>query len=141
VKVLFVCLGNICRSPLAEGIARSLYKDIKFDSAGISNYHIGEPPCDKSRKIAKKFGISIDDLRARQVKKEDFSEFDLIVAMDRQNLLDLKRLGCRDAILLLDNKDVPDPYFFNGDEGMEEIYGMIKSGVERVIELYLKTLS
>ena len=135
-KILFVCLGNICRSPLAEGIARSLSDEFIFDSAGTSNWHTGESPCEKSRKIAKKVGISIDDLKARQVKKDDFEKFDLIVAMDRQNLVDLQKMGAKNAILLLENRDVPDPYFFNRDEGMREIYEMIKGGVERVLKLF-----
>jgi protein-tyrosine phosphatase len=133
-KILFVCLGNICRSPLAEGIARELNSEFHFDSAGTGSWHIGEMPCDKSRKIAKKFNTSIDDLRARQVKYEDFAKFDLLVAMDRQNLADLEKMGAKNAVLLLGDRDVPDPYFLNGDEGMTEIYEMIKDGVEKILK-------
>jgi protein-tyrosine phosphatase len=132
MKVLFVCLGNICRSPLAEGIARSLSDKHIFDSAGIGGWHIGEAPCAKSQLIAKKMGIDISFLKARQVTKDDIQKWDRVVAMDSKNLADLKKMGFRNAVMLLD-EDVPDPYFFDGDAGMEEIYKMIKKGVEKII--------
>ena len=133
MKILFVCLGNICRSPLAEGIARSLNEKAIFDSAGTGSWHIGEPPCQKSQLIAKRKGIDISDLRGRQVSKDDLEKWDKVVAMDSKNLADLKKMGFKNAVLLLD-KDVPDPYFFDGDKGMDEIFEMIKKGVERVIK-------
>jgi protein-tyrosine phosphatase len=133
MKILFVCLGNICRSPLAEGIARSLNEKAVFDSAGTGSWHIGEPPCQKSQLIAKRKGIDISDLRGRQVSKEDLEKWDKVIAMDSKNLADLKKMGFKNAVLLLD-KDVPDPYFFDGDKGMDEIFEMIKKGVEKVIE-------
>ena len=132
MKILFVCLGNICRSPLAEGIARSLNKEFVFDSAGTGHWHIGEPPCLKSQLIAKKMGIDISNLKARQLSKNDFNCWDKIVVMDTQNLKDVKNMGFKNVEMLLD-KDVPDPYFFDDDEGMNEIFNMIKKGVERVI--------
>ena len=132
MKILFVCLGNICRSPLAEGIARSLSNEHIFDSAGTGHWHIGESPCDKSILIAKRKGIDISSLRARQITKDDLCKWDKVIAMDSKNLRDLKAMGF-DAQMLLD-KDVPDPYFFDGDEGMDEIFEMIKEGVERVIK-------
>ena len=132
MKILFVCLGNICRSPLAEGIARSLSNEHIFDSAGTGHWHIGESPCDKSILIAKRKGIDISSLRARQITKDDLGKWDKVIAMDSKNLRDLKAMGF-DAQMLLD-KDVPDPYFFDGDEGMDEIFEMIKEGVERVIK-------
>jgi len=132
MKILFVCLGNICRSPLAEGIARSLSDKHIFDSAGTGHWHIGESPCQKSQLIAKRKGIDISDLKARQISKDDLGKWDKVIAMDSQNLADLKAMGFNDAVMLLD-RDVPDPYFFNGDDGMDEIYEMIKSGVLRHI--------
>ena len=135
-SVLFVCLGNICRSPLTEGLARERAKkmelDLAFDSAATSNYHVGEPPCDYSRRIAKEHGFDISMLRARQVETEDKRRFNLIVAMDRQNLSDLTNAGF-DAMLLgnfgdFGGKDVPDPYFFPSyEEGIQEVYGMIEA--------------
>jgi len=132
MKILFVCLGNICRSPLAEGIARSLSSEHIFDSAGTGHWHIGEPPCEKSQKIARKKGIDISNLRARQVSKEDLNKWDKIVVMDERNLKDMKKLGFKNVQKLLDI-DVPDPYFYDSDEGMDELYEMIKKGVEKLI--------
>jgi len=132
MKILFVCLGNICRSPLAEGIARSLSSEHVFDSAGTGHWHIGEPPCEKSQLIAKRKGIDISNLRGRQISKDDIGKWDKVIAMDSQNLADLKAMGFDNAEMLLD-RDVPDPYFFNGDEGMDEIYEMIKAGVQKHI--------
>jgi protein-tyrosine phosphatase len=131
MKILFVCLGNICRSPLAEGIARSLSNEHIFDSAGTGHWHIGEAPCQKSQLIAKRKGIDISSLRARQITKEDLGKWDKVIAMDSKNLRDLKAMGF-DAQMLLD-KDVPDPYFFDGDDGMDEIFEMIKKGVEKLL--------
>jgi len=133
MKILFVCLGNICRSPLAEGIARSLSDEHIFDSAGTGHWHIGEPPCEKSQLIAKRKGIDISDLRARQISKEDLGKWDKIVVMDERNLQDVKKLGFKDAVKLLD-RDVPDPYFYDSFEGMDELYEMIKKGVESILK-------
>lgn len=134
-SILFVCLGNICRSPLAEGIAQNLNEKynlgLKIDSAGTGAYHIGEPPCDNSIKIAKQKGIDISSQKARQVKKEDFSKFDLIIALDNNNLKDLKNISCKNVKLLGDfgyeGADVPDPYFFPGFEGFEKVYEQIET--------------
>jgi protein-tyrosine phosphatase len=130
MKILFVCLGNICRSPLAEGIARSLSNEHIFDSAGTGHWHIGEPPCEKSQLIAKRKGIDISKLRARQIDSSDLNKWDKIIVMDSQNLEELKKRGFKNVEKLLDI-DVPDPYFFDGDRGMDEIYEMIKKGVEK----------
>ena len=132
MKILFVCLGNICRSPLAEGIARSLYPEYEFDSAGTSRWHEGESPCLRSILIAKKKGIDISNYKARQVNKDDLTKWDLVLAMDFNNLKDLKKMGFKNAKMLLDY-DVPDPYFFNTDDRMEEIYEMIKTGIKKYL--------
>ncbi len=132
-SVLFVCLGNICRSPLADGIAKKLAEEmalnIRVDSAGTGDWHIGEAPCENSIKIAKMHGIDISMLRARQVNKNDFDTFDLIVALDENNYNDLKAMGATNLVKLgeygYEGADVPDPYFFSGFEGFHEVYKMI----------------
>jgi protein-tyrosine phosphatase len=125
MKILFVCLGNICRSPLAEGIARSLSNEHTFDSAGTGHWHIGEPPCKKSQNIAKRKGIDISDLRARQLSTDDLNKWDKIIVMDERNLKDVKKMGFKNVSKLL-KEDVPDPYFYDSEEGMDELYEMIK---------------
>ena len=135
MKILFVCLGNICRSPLAEGIARSLSKEHIFDSAGTGHWHVGERPCKKSQLIAKRRGIDISNLIARQVTKDDIGKWDKVIAMDFKNKADLEAMGFKNVELLLENKEVPDPYFFDGDEGMDEIFNMIEGGVKRILDL------
>jgi len=132
-SVLFVCLGNICRSPLAEGIAKAKAKkmalSIIIDSAGTGDWHLGEPACENSIKVARMHGIDISTLRARQVTKEDLEQFDLIVALDESNLMNLKKMGAKNLVKLgeygYNGEDVPDPYFFNGFEGFEKVYEMI----------------
>lgn len=143
-KVLFVCLGNICRSPLAEGIAREYIKekklDIEVDSCGTGSWHIGEPPCTNSIKVAKLHGIDISALRARQVSKEDFTAFDTIIALDGDNMATLLQMGCPRLKLYKlgefgwNNEDVPDPYFFDGFEGFEHVYRMIDECVKNLFD-------
>ena len=129
-RILFVCLGNICRSPTAEGMLRHLLAvtapmmPIEIDSAGTAAFHIGDPPDPRSQRAARKRGIEIGGLRARQVSAEDFRRFDLILAMDGDNLRRLHALrpagsGARLRLFLdyaphLQRADVPDPYL--GDE-------------------------
>jgi protein-tyrosine phosphatase len=128
VSVLFVCLGNICRSPLAEAALRAeaerLGLDVEVDSAGTGDWHVGEPPDARARAAAKRNGVSIDDLRARQVTQDDFHRFDHIVALDEENFSNLKRIrpqGAKAQVsLLLDHvpgregQAVADPYY--GDD-------------------------
>ncbi|MDD5160671.1 MAG: low molecular weight phosphotyrosine protein phosphatase [Sulfuricurvum sp.] len=141
-SILFVCLGNICRSPIAEGVARSLIEEgghsITVDSAGTGHWHVGEAPCKHSITVARNHGIDISPIRARQVKKADFHAFDLIVALDQCNYNDLKTLGCKNLVKLGDygygGEDVPDPYFFEGFEGFEHVYTMIESCVNRLLD-------
>ena len=127
MKVLFVCLGNICRSPTAEGVFRDLVRKaapgfkVEVDSAGTGGYHIGAQPDPRSRSAALRRGIDISDLRARQITRSDFTSFDLILAMDRDNMRDLeaKRPGHARAKLRLfmdyapqtGRSEVPDPYY------------------------------
>ncbi len=148
--VLFVCLGNICRSPLAEGVFRHLVRErgledrFVIDSAGTGAWHVGEPPDARSREVARRNGMSLDDQRARQVTADDFDAFDLIVAMDRENLHTLKRLhpggDMRAELRLLRDVDpepgdgqVPDPYF-GGPDGFDEVYEMVRRSAEALLD-------
>jgi protein-tyrosine phosphatase len=136
-KILMVCLGNICRSPLAEGILKSkLNSDFYIvDSAGTSAYHIGELPDHRSIAIAKKNGIDISNQRARKFIANDFNEFDLIYAMDIENYHNICSLSTNKSNLLkvklilneinpLKDLSVPDPYY-GGDFGFENVYKML----------------
>lgn len=128
-SILFVCLGNICRSPSAEGVTRALAgsRDLMLDSAGTSGWHIGEPPYGEMRRAAGARGYDLDTLRARQFARSDFESFDLILAMDDQNLADIEALrppGNDTPVRLFTDyapetgaDHVPDPYYtrdFNG---------------------------
>lgn len=146
-SILFVCLGNICRSPIAEGVAKEYIKkqnlDILIDSAGTGSWHIGEKPCENSIKVAKLNGVDISNQKARQVKKEDFKKFDLIVGLDKNNISNLKNLGYKNPIKLgdfgFDGKCVPDPYFFDGFEGFDKVYEMIDICVRNLIDEFIKS--
>jgi protein-tyrosine phosphatase len=142
-SVLFVCLGNICRSPLAEGIFRALVEEaglqdrFAIDSAGTGAWHVGNPPDPRSIGVAGRHGIDITGQRARQVRPEDFHRFGTIVAMDRDNLAALEAKAGASSVtlrLLLDEppQDVPDPYY-GGPDGFEEVYRMIRSGGEALL--------
>ncbi len=142
-RILFVCLGNICRSPLAEGIAAHYIAKqslkIEVDSAGTSDWHAGESPCTNSIKVARQHGIDIASYRARAVTDNDKIDFDYIVALDHQNMSDLLSRGFHNVHLLGDfggynGEDVPDPYFFPGFEGFEKVYTMIERAVHDFIE-------
>lgn len=140
-SILFVCLGNICRSPIAQGIAQKIIQDnsldIAVDSAGTGSWHIGENPCKNSVLVAKNNGVDISKLVARQVTKEDFEKFDLVVALDSKNYSDLKAFGYENLVLLgdygYDGADVPDPYFFDGFDGFDEVYKMCESCVIKLL--------
>ncbi len=141
-RILFVCLGNICRSPLAHGVAEHIInkKNLKFfvDSAGTSDWHMGEAPCEYSIKIADQYDIDISQQHSRPITKEDIELFKYVVAMDRQNKADLEAFGFDNVHLMGDfgnfqGEDVPDPYFFNGFEGFEHVYNMVALCVEDFI--------
>ena len=141
-SILFVCLGNICRSPLAEGIAKNYIKEknlnLVIESAGTGHWHIGEKPCDNSIKVALLNGVDISKQKAQQVKKSDFKNFDLIVGLDDKNISNLKNLGCKNPIKLGDfgfnGECVPDPYFFDGFEGFDKVFEMIEHCVKNLID-------
>lgn len=143
-----VCLGNICRSPLAEAILRQkseqLDLDIHVDSAGTSDYHIGESPDQRSSENALTNGLDISYLRARQFMVEDFDRFDRIFVMDRSNKENVLRLSRGDedskkVDLILNlthpgsNMEVPDPYF-GGAQGFQHVYELLDEATDRIIE-------
>lgn len=151
MKVLMVCLGNICRSPLAEGILKSKVErkglDWSIDSAGTGAWHVGGKPDGRSIEVAEKYGLDITDQRARKIRSNDFEEFDLIFAMDIANFQDLTRLAIGDderkkIKLILDEihphqqKSVPDPYW--NDNGFEDVFKMLDEACDKIIERYAK---
>ena len=150
VNILFVCLGNICRSPLAEGIFQNLVDNKKLsgqifcDSAGTSGWHIGEPPDRRSEAIANQHGLTLNH-SGRQLDKEDFQNYDYIIAMDKHNLEDIKNSSGFESfdssrLFLMrkfdaegKGKDVPDPYF-GGPEGFENVYQMLDRSCKKFLE-------
>lgn len=140
VRVLFVCMGNICRSPTAHGVFRSLVQSrelnnmIEIDSAGTHAYHKGAPPDQRAQATAKERGVDLSDLRARTVKEKDFNEFDYILAMDEDNysiLIEQCPEDSRSKVQLfmhyaphLNRREVPDPYY-GGIKGFENVFAMI----------------
>ncbi len=147
-KILFVCLGNICRSPLAEGIMLKLVSENKLslfiDSAGTSNYHIGEKPDKRTILNAQNHGVNLSELRARQFIESDFENFDLIYVMDNSNLRNVFALSKteehRKKVKLFlnelypnENLNVPDPYY-SGDDGFEEVFQLVYQTCEKITE-------
>jgi protein-tyrosine phosphatase len=139
VRILFVCSGNICRSPTAEGVMRQIARDRGLDvevaSAGIGGWHAGEPADSRSAEAARRRGIALDGT-ARQVRREDLDDFDLLVAMDRGHERDLLAMGGEHrhkVRLLLDGADVPDPYH-GGPGGFEEVLDLVTEGCERLAD-------
>lgn len=134
-KILFVCLGNICRSPLAEGIAKDINEKrnlgYMIDSAGTGRHHVGETPCEDSRIIARMHNINISEYRARQVTRMDKGAYDYFIAMDASNKKRLEEMGFHNVYLLgefdhYQGADVPDPYFFDEfDDRIRNAYRMI----------------
>ena len=150
MKVLMVCLGNICRSPLAEGILRHKVeeKDLNWqiDSAGTGSWHVGELPDSRSINVGAKYGIDLTTQKARQFKKIDLDRFDLIFAMDSSNYQNILKLAenqaQKDKVKLImneaspgRNEAVPDPYW--DDDGFEKIYQMLDEASAKIIENYI----
>ena len=146
MKILMVCLGNICRSPLAEGIlwSKGKHLNIEVDSAGTAAYHIGKKPDIRSIEIANKYFINLNQQRARQFSRADFDKFDIIYAMDTNNYAHLISLASteteRNKIRMILNEinpkayqSVPDPYY--GEEnGFQEIYNMLDKACDKIIQ-------
>ena len=142
-KILMVCLGNICRSPLAEGIMRSkLSEDFIVDSAGTGGWHAGQQPDKRSISTAKNRGLDITHQRARQFKKSDFDFFDHIFVMDNSNYKDVLTLApneeAKSKVKLIlneifpnENVDVPDPYY-GGQDGFENVFDMLDQACEEI---------
>lgn len=152
-SILFVCMGNICRSPAGEGLFRAhldqngLSDAVRVDSAGTIAYHTGNPPDARMRRAAERRGFVLGGT-ARQVREDDLSSFDLVIAMDRENLSDLRRLADRagqghDRLHLLSAfasnggpEDVPDPYY-GGEQGFETVLDMIEDACPALLEAVL----
>jgi protein-tyrosine phosphatase len=149
MKILMVCLGNICRSPLAQGILEQKIQeqglDWKVDSAGTGSWHIGEQPDSRSVFTAGQHGLDITSQRARQFRRQDLKEFDLILAMDQSNYRDILRLAQSPAeeekvkkilgyVSGGDGGDVPDPYW--DDDGFEKVYQMLDQACDALIEAH-----
>jgi protein-tyrosine phosphatase len=151
MRILFVCLGNICRSPTAEGVMRALLveaglqDEVELDSAGTGAWHVGEPPDARATAAARARGIALDGA-ARQVRAADFERFDLILAMDGSNLHALRQLapdeGAREKVRLLrefdpagaalPNLDVPDPYY-DSQRGFETVLDQVQAACEGLL--------
>jgi len=144
-KILMVCLGNICRSPLAEGILKSkVGNDVIVDSAGTAGYHVGNLPDERSIEVAKLNDVDISNQRARRVSASDFDEYDYIYAMDEENYNNLtamtKNKAQRSKVRMImnelypnENMDVPDPYY-GGDNGFKNVYKMLDLATDKILE-------
>jgi len=153
MRVLFVCMGNICRSPTAEGVFRRLVAEraphlpIEIDSAGTHDYHVGDPPDPRSITAASRRGIDLRPLRARRIRDEDFEHFDLIIAMDRLNratLLERSPEPFRQRIRLFmefagdsEIEDVPDPYY-GGAPGFERVLDLAEEAAAGLLDAVLE---
>lgn len=149
IRVLMVCMGNICRSPLAHGLFEHLVKEegltdrIEVDSAGTHAYHVGESPDPRSRETAWKRGIDLSAQRARKVHPNDFESFDYVLAMDSDNLAILKSACPPEHLsklsLFMDyaphmaDDEVPDPYY-GGPEGFEKVYGLVEAAARGLLD-------
>jgi protein-tyrosine phosphatase len=142
-RILFVCMGNICRSPTAEGVMRHLLAErglggeIEVQSAGTGGWHAGNPPDARATAAARERGITLQG-EARQVTAGDFEDFDLLVAMDRENLEELRAIappGTEDKLrmLLADGRDVPDPYY-GGPRGFEAVLDLVEAASEDLLD-------
>jgi protein-tyrosine phosphatase len=145
-RILFFCMGNICRSPTAEGVMRAKLAaaglDVEVDSAGTHGYHVGAPPDERSQAHALQRGYDLSRLRARKLEARDFERFDLVLAMDEDNLAHARRLcppAQRDRLKLLmsyapraGNPHVPDPYY-GGDAGFDEVLDLVEAACDGLI--------
>jgi len=148
VKILFVCMGNICRSPTAQGLFQQMIREqgldkrILVDSAGTHSYHIGNPPDSRSQAVARRRGIDLSKLRSRRLVRDDFIKFDYLLGMDSDNIADMHAIRPDEASaqlqLMLEyskrysQRDIPDPYF--GNDGFEMVFDMIDDASRGLLE-------
>ncbi|WP_158990465.1 low molecular weight protein-tyrosine-phosphatase [Mucilaginibacter sp. L196] len=141
MKILMVCLGNICRSPLAEGIMQDLsdknHLGWEIDSAGTGNWHVGQGPDRRSTRVADVRGVPIGHQKCRQFRLSDFEDFDHIYVMDRNNLADVlamapNKQAAGKVKLLLGNKEVPDPYY--DDTQFAPVFDLIEDGCKKIVK-------
>ena len=149
ISVLFVCMGNICRSPMAEGVFRQRVEEaglgdrVHIDSAGTHAYHVGEPPDPRARETASRRGIELEALRARRVTREDLTLFDYVLAMDQDNLAILQELAepaQHERIRLfmefapeMKVREVPDPYY-GGQGGFDQVFDLVEAAADGLLE-------
>jgi protein-tyrosine phosphatase len=149
VKVLFVCMGNICRSPTAHGVFRHLVREegladvIEIDSAGTHGYHVDAPPDRRAVETAARRGVDLKDLRARLAVPEDFVVFDYILAMDQDNYRSLSRIcprGMKEKLMLfmdfapeLRRREVPDPYY-GGQQGFDQVFDLVEAAAQGLLD-------
>lgn len=149
VKILFVCMGNICRSPTAHGVFRSLVareglaQQVHIDSAGTHAYHVGNSPDRRAQETAARRGIDLSDLQARHVEPEDFDAFDYVVAMDQDNYMSLSEICPDEHVnkihMFMDfapqmrTREVPDPYY-GGGAGFERVFDLVEAAAEGLLE-------
>jgi len=149
VSVLFVCMGNICRSPTAHGVFRKLVEEgglggrVLIESAGTHAYHVGKPPDQRAQETARRRGIDLGDLRARKVEPEDFLAYDYVLAMDQDNyfaLLEVCPQGMRDKLRLFMDyaphmrmREVPDPYY-GGPTGFERVFDLVEAAAQGLLD-------
>ncbi len=156
IKFLFVCLGNICRSPTAEGVFRhklnkmgirdGYLENIFIDSAGTAGYHIGKKPDKRSRQIAAKYGVDLETLSSRKLTLQDFTDYDYILAMDQENMTDMMAICPQEKqhkIKLFMEEygefcagvtQVPDPYYMGDMEGFDRVFDIISRGCDGLIK-------
>jgi len=152
ISILFVCMGNICRSPTAEGVFRhhaseaGLSDRVFIDSAGTHAYHVGEPPDRRAVAAAERRGVSLQDIRARRVSDDDFDRFDYIIAMDEDNVAQLQEQGSpehRSKVRLFlefsssGTQEVPDPYY-GGAAGFERVLDLVEDASRGLLETLFK---
>ncbi|MFO7306515.1 MAG: low molecular weight protein-tyrosine-phosphatase [Gammaproteobacteria bacterium] len=156
MRLLFVCMGNICRSPTAEAVFRRVVAErapglaVEIDSAGTHGYHVGSPPDRRAIEAARRRGLDLSGLRARQVSVADFERFDLILAMDEDNVADLSRMAppqYHSRIRLLMDfaadpplREVPDPYY-GGPQGFEQVLDLLEEAAEGLLQEVLRLQS
>lgn len=156
ISVLFVCLGNICRSPTAQGVFEAKLADaglqhrVRVDSAGTAAWHVGKAPDQRSQQVAAQRGYDLSQLRARQATRADFDQFDYVLAMDADNLTDLRVLEPAhfkgvlklflDYAFPSEQRGVPDPYYTQGDAGFHEVVDLIEAASDGLIEVLKERL-